>query len=65
MDCSLTGSFAHGISQARKLKWVAMPSSREFSDPGIKTPSLMSSELAGGFFTTIATLEAHIKTKYP
>ena len=24
MDCSLTGCFAHGISQAQKLKWVAM-----------------------------------------
>ena len=25
MDCSLTGCFAHGISQVQKLKWVAMP----------------------------------------
>ena len=27
MDCSLTGSSAHGILQARILEWVAMPSS--------------------------------------
>ena len=27
MDCSLPGSFAHGILQARVLEWVAMPSS--------------------------------------
>ena len=26
MDCSLRGSFAHGILQARILEWVAMPS---------------------------------------
>ena len=28
MDCSPPGSSVHGIFQARKLKWVAMPSSR-------------------------------------
>ena len=27
MDCSLPGSFAHGILQAGVLEWVAMPSS--------------------------------------
>ena len=27
MDCSLPGSSVHGIFQARKLEWVAMPSS--------------------------------------
>ena len=27
MDCSLPGSSVHGISQARILEWVAMPSS--------------------------------------
>ena len=26
MDCSLPGSFVHGILQARILEWVAMPS---------------------------------------
>ena len=28
MDCSLPGSSAHGILQARILEWVAIPSSR-------------------------------------
>ena len=28
MDCSPPGSSAHGVIQARILKWVAMPSSR-------------------------------------
>ena len=28
MDCSLPGSFVHGILQARIPEWVAMPSSR-------------------------------------
>ena len=30
-DCSPPGSSVHGILQARTLEWVAMPSSREFS----------------------------------
>ena len=33
MDCSLPGSSVHGIVQARILEWVAMPSSRESSQP--------------------------------
>ena len=48
MDCSLPGSSAHLILQARILKWVAMPSSREFSQPSGRT---CSSCIAGGFFT--------------
>ena len=42
MDCSLPGFSVHGISQARILKWVAMSSSRDFSDPGIKPASVGS-----------------------
>ena len=34
MDCSLPGSPVRGILQARLLEWVAMPSSRGFSQPG-------------------------------
>ena len=34
MDCSSTGSFVHGILQARILEWVAMSSSRGSSQPG-------------------------------
>ena len=33
MDCSPPGSSVHGILQARTLDWVAMPSSRESSQP--------------------------------
>ena len=33
MDRSLPGSSVHGILQARTLEWVAMPSSRESSQP--------------------------------
>ena len=33
MDCSLPGSSVHGISQARILQWVAMPSSRGSHQP--------------------------------
>ena len=36
MDCSPPGSSVHGISQARILEWVAMPSSR---DPRIEPKS--------------------------
>ncbi|XDA80054.1 hypothetical protein R6Z07F_010046 [Ovis aries] len=36
-DCSLPGSSVHGIFQARILEWVAMPSSRESSQPRDQT----------------------------
>ena len=36
MDCSLPGSSVLGILQARILDWVAIPSSRDLRDPGIK-----------------------------
>ena len=51
---SLPGSSIHGILQARKLEWVAMPSSGDLPDPGIEpvSVSLMSPALSGGFFTT-------------
>ena len=48
-DCSLPGSFVHGILQARIMEWVATSFSRDHLDPGIKPAS---PELAGGFFTT-------------
>ena len=37
MDCSPPCSSVHGILQARKLEWVVMPSSREFSQPRDQT----------------------------
>ena len=40
MDYSPPGSSVHEILQARILEWVAMPSSKDLSDPGIKPTSL-------------------------
>ena len=43
------------ILQARMLEWLAMPSSREFSQPRDQT---QVSRIAGRFFTSRATREA-------
>ena len=56
-DCSLPGSFVHGIIPARILGWVAFPSPEDLPDPGIELASLTSPALAGGFFTVWATRE--------
>ena len=53
MDCSLPGSSVHGIFQARILEWIALFSSRDLPDLGIKPLSLASPALAGGFFNTV------------
>ena len=47
MDCSLPGSFIHGIFQARILEWVAFPSPRDLPDPGIlpRSPTLQADSL--------------------
>ena len=45
MDCSPPGSSIHGILQARILEWVAISSSRGYSQTKDWTPAL-----AGGFF---------------
>ena len=34
MDCSLPGTSARGIFQARMLQWATTPSSRDVSNPG-------------------------------
>ena len=36
MDCSPRGSSVHGISQARILEWVAMPTPGDLPEPGIE-----------------------------
>ena len=58
MDCSPPGSSVHGILQPRILEWVAMPFSRGSSQPRDRT---QVSCIAGGFFTVLATKEAHSK----
>ena len=55
MDCSLPGSSARGILQARILERVAMHSSRGSSHPG---DQIRVSYFAGRFFTFGATREA-------
>ena len=52
MDCSLPGSSAHRILQARILEWVAMPSSRGSSLPRDQTRVSSGPCNAGRFFTT-------------
>ena len=56
MDYSLSGSTVHGILQANVLEWVSMPSSRESSQSSDQT---QVSHIAGGFFTSWDTREAH------
>ena len=51
MDCNPPGSSVHGISQAKKLDWVAMLSSRGSSWPRDRTHVSCSSWTAGAFFT--------------
>ena len=58
MDCCLPGSSVHGILQARILEWIAISFSGVLPDPGIKSRSLASLALAGGFFSTSMAWEA-------
>ena len=62
MDTPL-GSSVHGALQARILEWVAMPSSRISSDPGIKPLSPVSPALAGSFFAISTAWEALLLRK--
>ena len=57
MDCSQTGLSVHGILQGSGLP---CPPSGDLPDQGTEPMSLMSSALAGRFFTTSATWEAHL-----
>ena len=52
IDYSLPGSSVHGIFQTRILEWVAIASSRDLPNPGIKLTSTVSPALVGGSFTT-------------
>ena len=53
MNCSPPGSSVHRTLQARILKWVAMPSSRESSRPRDQTRVFrVSCIVVGGFFTS-------------
>ena len=58
--CNPTNYTIHGILQARKLEWVAFPFSRGSSQTRSRT---QVSLIAGGFFTSWATREAHKPTR--
>ena len=60
VDCSLPGSSVCGTLQARILEWGTTPSSRVSFLSTDETHVFMSPSLAGGFFTTSATSEAHV-----
>ena len=47
MACNSPGSFVHAILQARILEWVAVSSSRDVPNPGIKlrSPALQADSL--------------------
>ena len=49
MDCSLSGSSGNGISQARILEWLPLPTPGDLPDAGIEP---LSPALAGTLFTT-------------
>ena len=51
MDCSLPGSFVHGIFQVRILEQIAMPSSRGSSRPRDWTQVSCVFCITGSFFT--------------
>ena len=54
-DCSLPGSSAHAIFQARILEWLPFPSPGDLPNPGMEPASLVSPASAGGDFTTSTT----------
>ena len=64
VDCCLPGSSVHGISQARILEWVAMPSSRGSSWSSGQTHISCGSCIAGGFLYCWATVEAQLALLY-
>ena len=52
MDCSSPGSSVHGISQARRVEWVAFPTPGSLPDPGIESTFVAAPILPDRFFTT-------------
>ena len=49
-----------GFSRQKYWSGLPCPSPGDLPDPGIEPMSLLSPALAGGFFTTNATWEAHV-----
>ena len=66
--CSPPGSSAHGVSQARILKWVAISSSRDLPDPGIEpgSPALAGRNLGTDIVISLRLLEySYLFLMYP
>ena len=59
MECIPPGSCVRGIFRQEFWSELLNPPPEDLPDPGIKPLSLTSPALAGGFFTTSATWEAH------
>ena len=59
MDCSSLGSSVLGFSRQEYWSGLPCPPPGDLPGLGIEPVSLMSPELADGFFTTSATCEAH------
>ena len=60
MDCSLLCSSVHGILQDEYWSVLPCPSPGDVPNPGTEPTSLISPALAGRFFTTSTTYEAHL-----
>ena len=59
MDCSLPGSSVHRVFQARLLEWVAIPSSRESSQPRDQAPVSCISCIGRWILYHFTTWEIH------
>ena len=62
MDYRPPGSSVHGTLQQEYWSGLPHPLPWDLPNPGIEPASLMSPALAGGFFTTSTTWEAHTLT---
>ena len=58
IDHSPPGPLSMGFSRQEYFSGLPCPLPGDLPDPGIKSVSLMSPALAGGFFTTSASWEA-------
>ena len=61
IDCSNQAPLCLGFSRQEYWSRLPCPSPGDLPSPGMEPTSLMSPALAGEFFTTSATWEAHFK----
>ena len=59
IGCSQSGSSVHGFSRQDYQSGLPCPPPRDLPDSGIEPESFLSPTLAGRFFNTSATWEAH------